>query len=133
MTGDNNEKYDTFNTKGCPDELILGNFNDQSIPYDYYNLLNYDDDNGNNIPGTLVENALPYNRVVEDAVISNDEEINDEIIIEDDDILASYIETPHNNNIYIEVVDNKNECREVEGVDVENEEMCKKYLPPEWK
>ena len=27
-------RYDTFNTKGCPDELIFGNFNDQPIPSD---------------------------------------------------------------------------------------------------
>ena len=69
--------YDNFNTKGCPDELIFGKLNYQPIPY----FLNNDDDNGNNVPGTPVDNALPDNKVVECTVVPNDEYINDEIII----------------------------------------------------
>ena len=34
------ERYDTFNTKGFPDELIFGEFNDQPIPSEYFNFLN---------------------------------------------------------------------------------------------
>ena len=59
MTEDLIELYETFNTKLCLDELIFGNFNDQPIPSDYYNLLNDDSDNGNNIPGTPVDGTLP--------------------------------------------------------------------------
>ena len=66
------ERYETFNTKGCPDEIILVNLNDQPIPSKYYNILNDDDDNGNNIPGTPVENSLTENEWVEDAIVSND-------------------------------------------------------------
>ena len=55
------ERYDTFNSKGCPDELIYGEFNDQPIPSNYYNFLNDDDDDGNNIPGTPVGDVLPDN------------------------------------------------------------------------
>ena len=52
------ELYDTFNTKGCPDELIFGDFNDQPISSDYYNFLNDDNDDGNIIPGTPIGDAL---------------------------------------------------------------------------
>ena len=51
--------YDTFNTKGCPDELIFGDLNDQPIPYDYYNILNDDNNNSNNVPGTPVDDEIP--------------------------------------------------------------------------
>ena len=61
MTKDVIERYDTFNTKGWPDELIFCNFNDQPILTDYYNFLNDYDDNGSNISGTPVGNALPDN------------------------------------------------------------------------
>ena len=57
------EQYDTFNTKGCPNELIFGEFNDQPIPSNYYNFLNYNDDIDNNIPGTPVDNSLLENEV----------------------------------------------------------------------
>ena len=81
------ERYGTFNTKGCPDELILGNFNDQPITSNYYNLLNYDD--VNNVPGTPVDDALPDKKGLEDSLIPNYGDINYEIIIiGDDDSLA---------------------------------------------
>ena len=51
MTEDTIEGCDTFNTKWCPDELIFGDFNDKLIPSHYYNFLNYDEEDGNNIPG----------------------------------------------------------------------------------
>ena len=94
MTEDVIGRYETFNTKGCPDELFLGYFNDQPIPSNYYNILNDDDDYGNNITGTPVDNALLDNELVEDAVVPNDEDINYEIIIDDDDSLASDIDPP---------------------------------------
>ena len=55
------EQYDTFNTKWCPDELIFGNFNDQPIQYDYYNLLNDGNDDGINVTETPVDYSLPDN------------------------------------------------------------------------
>ena len=54
ITEDMIERYYTFNTKRCPEELIFGDFNDQPIPSNYHNFLNDDNDNGNNIPGTPV-------------------------------------------------------------------------------
>ena len=90
------EHYGTFKTKGCPDELIFGYFNDQPIPSNYYNFLNDDDAVRNNIPGTPVENALPDNEVVEDAVGPNDEGINDETIVDDNESLDSEIDPPQN-------------------------------------
>ena len=77
--------------KRCPYKRIFGDFNGQPIPSDYYKFLNDDDDDGNNIPGTPVDDYLPYNKVVKYAVVTNDEVINDEIIIYDDDSLASDI------------------------------------------
>ena len=86
------ELYDTFNTTGCPDELIFVDFSDQPITSKSYNFLNDDNDDGNNIPGTPVDDALPYTKGVEYAVMTNDEDINDEIIIiDEDDSLASNI------------------------------------------
>ena len=55
------ERYDNFNTKGCTDKLIIGNLNDQPIPSNYYNLLNDDYGDGNNIFGTPVDDNLPDN------------------------------------------------------------------------
>ena len=52
------ECYYTLNTKGFTDELSFGYFNDQLIPSNYYNFLNYDNENGNNIPGNLVYDAF---------------------------------------------------------------------------
>ena len=63
MTQDVVEQYDTFNNKGCPDEIIFGNFNEQPIPYNYYNLHNDDDDDddGNIVSGNPIDNVLPDN------------------------------------------------------------------------
>ena len=44
MTKDMIEQYDTFNTKVCPYELTVYNFNDYPIPFDSYNFLNDDDE-----------------------------------------------------------------------------------------
>ena len=92
MTKDGIESYDTFNTRGSPDELIFGYFNDKTIPSEYYNFLNDDNGDANNIPGTPVDNFLPKNEWVEDAAVPNDEDINDEIIIDYHDSIASYID-----------------------------------------
>ena len=76
------ERYDNFNTKGFPDELHFGGIHGQTIPPDYYDLLNDNDDYNNNIPGTPVENFFPLNKGAEDAVITNapDVDANDEDI-----------------------------------------------------
>ena len=67
MTEDDIERYDTFNTKGCPEDLIFGDFNDQPIPSTYSGLTNYYDDDG-----TQIEAALTENEGVEDAAVPND-------------------------------------------------------------
>ena len=60
MTEDVIERYDTFNTKVFPEDLIFGDFNDQPIPSTYSDLTNnYDDD------GTQIEAALTDNEVVD--------------------------------------------------------------------
>ena len=69
MTKDVIEQYDTFNTKGCTYDLMFGDFNDQPIPPDYYNILNDDNYDENNIPGTPVDDELPENEGAEDVVI----------------------------------------------------------------
>ena len=64
MTDDFIERYDVFNTKGCPEDLIFGDFNDQPIPSTYSDLTNdYDDD------GTQIDADLTDNKGVEDAVV----------------------------------------------------------------
>ena len=100
------ERYDTFNTKGCHDEKIFGDLNCQPIPSYYYNILNDDDDNVNNVPGTPFDDALPGKKVVEDAAVPNDEDIYDDIIIDDDYILALDIYSLQNEFLKIEGVDN---------------------------
>ena len=96
MTQDVLDHHDTFNTKGCPDELVFGNFNDQPVPSDYYNILNDDDDNDNDIPGTPVGDTLPDNEGVEYVVFPNDEVINSERITDYNDSLASDIDPLQN-------------------------------------
>ena len=107
MTKDVIEWYDRFNTKGCPDELIFGNFSDQPIPSNYHNFLKYDDDDGNNFPGTPVDNDLLNTKGVENSVLPNFEYINyDIIMIDDDDRLESYIDLVQKEMMEIEGVDN---------------------------
>ena len=76
------ERYDTFNTKGCPEDLIFGDFNDQPIPSTYSDLTNDYDDNG-----TQIDAALTDNKGVEGTVVQNDENNNE-------DRLASEIDPP---------------------------------------
>ena len=61
MNEDAIERYYTFNKKGYPDELIFGDFNDQPIKSGYYNILNDDNDDDNNITSTSVDYVLPDN------------------------------------------------------------------------
>ena len=89
MTEDVIERYDTFNTKGCPEDLIFGGFNDQPIPSTYSDITNDYEDDGNQIDADLTDN-----KVVEDAVVSNDEN-------NDEDSLASDIDPPPNNILEI--------------------------------
>ena len=92
------ELYDTFSTQRCLYELIFGDFNDQPIPSKYYNLLNNDNDYGNNIPGITVDNYLLYNEVMEDAFMPDNEDIKYEIIIDGEYSLASVIDPLKNNS-----------------------------------
>ena len=64
MNEDVIERYDTFNTKGFPNGLIFGDINDQLIPSDYYNFLNDENDNGDNLPCTPVGDSLQDNKGV---------------------------------------------------------------------
>ena len=107
------ELYDTFNTKQCSDELIFGDFNDQPFPSNYYNFLNDDDDNGNNIPDNPIKNDLPDNKGMEDGVVPNDEYINDEIITDEDDSLVSDINLLQNEMMGMEGVANEHERSEI--------------------
>ena len=59
MTEDVIEHYGTFNIKWCTYGLIFGDFNDQPSPSNYYSVLNYDYDDGNNITGTTAEDNPP--------------------------------------------------------------------------
>ena len=68
------------------------NLNYQPIPSDYYNFLNDDDDDGNNITGTHVDGALTENEGEEYLVVPNYEYIDDEKITDDDSVFASAIE-----------------------------------------
>ena len=67
MTEDVIERYNTFNTKGCPGDLIFGDFNDQPIPSTYSDITN---DYYNY--GTQIDTSLTDNEEVEDSVIPND-------------------------------------------------------------
>ena len=86
--------YETFKTKGCTYEIIFGDFNYQPIPSDYYDLLNDDNDDSNNIPVTSFGDALLDNKGVEYAVVPNDEDITDEIIIDYYDSVDTAIDHP---------------------------------------
>ena len=102
MTENVVELYDMFNTKGCPEDLIFGDFNDQPIPYTYSDLTNDYDDNG-----TQIDDALTDKKGVEDAVVPNDEN-------NDEDSLAPDIDPVPNNILETEGVDrmgNENEER----------------------
>ena len=82
MTEDVIELYNTFNTKGCHEDLIFGNFNDQPIPSTYSDLTNdYDND------VTQINAAITDNEEVEDTVVPNNEN-------NDYDRLASDIAPP---------------------------------------
>ena len=66
MTEDVIEGYDTFNTKGCPADLIIDGFNDQPIKSTYSDLTNdYDSD------GTKIDTNLMDNEGVEDVGVPN--------------------------------------------------------------
>ena len=56
MTKDFIEQYNTFNTKGFPEDLIFCDFNDQPIPSTYYDLTNDYDDDGTQIDTALTDN-----------------------------------------------------------------------------
>ena len=68
MNEDAIERYDTFNTKSCPVDLIFGDFNGQPILSTYSDLTN-DYDNG----GTQIDAALMDNEGLEYAVVPNDD------------------------------------------------------------
>ena len=60
MAEDVLEWYGTFNTIGCPDELLFGDFHDQPIPPVYCDSLSDDNNNDNNIPFTPVDDIFLY-------------------------------------------------------------------------
>ena len=70
-------------------EIPFRYFNDQPITPKYYDILNDDDDDENNIPGNPFDNVLLWNKILEDSVMPNDKDIDDEIIIDDADSLIS--------------------------------------------
>ena len=90
MTEDVMEQYDTFNTKGCPEDLIFGDFNDQTIPSTYSDITNYYYNDGTQIDASVTDNIG-----VEDAVVPNDEN-------KDEGSLVSDIDPPPNNILLIE-------------------------------
>ena len=67
MTEDVIEWYDNFNTKGCPEDRIFGNFNNQPIPSTYSDFINYYCEYG-----TPIDAALADIKWLEDAVVPND-------------------------------------------------------------
>ena len=71
MTEDGIEEYIEFNTKGYPEDLVFGDFNDQPIPSKYYDLTN---DYDHNI--TQIDADLTDNEGVEDSVVPNNENNN---------------------------------------------------------
>ena len=52
------EQYDTFNTRGCSEDLIFGDFNDQPIPSTYSDLTDDYDGDGTQINASLTENEV---------------------------------------------------------------------------
>ena len=56
MTEDGIERYSNFNTKGCPEDLIFGGFNNQPIISTYSDFTNDYDDDGTPIDDALAEN-----------------------------------------------------------------------------
>ena len=107
--------------KGCPEELIFGDFSYQPIPPNFYDFLNNDDDDENKIPGTPVYDVLPVKRRVEDSVVLNDEEIDDDIIIYDADRLISDNDPLQDKMMEMDGVDAKNEGVDSEFEGVEND------------
>ena len=56
MTDDVIEQYDTFNTKGFPEDLIFGDFNDQPIPSTYSDITNVYDKDSTQMYAALTDN-----------------------------------------------------------------------------
>ena len=57
MTEDVIERYYIFNIKGCPEDLIFGDFNDQPIPSTYSDSTNDYGDDGTKIDTALTDNG----------------------------------------------------------------------------
>ena len=47
------EQYDNFNTKRCPEDLVFGDFDNQTIPSTYSDFINYYYDYGTTIDANL--------------------------------------------------------------------------------
>ena len=91
MTEDVIEQYKKINTKGCPEDLIFGYFNNKPIPSTYYDLIHYHDGNG-----TPIYAAIKIKEGVEDAFLPKYKYTNDEITTDNNYSLASDIGPPPN-------------------------------------
>ena len=94
------ERYYSFNTKGCIDEICFGHFHDQPIPPNYYNFLCDNNDDDNNNPGTPIDNIFLDNKRLYCTVITqtldsgdDDENNEDDLVIDDADSLTSAIDS----------------------------------------
>ena len=105
MTEDGIDRYDNFNTKGCPEDLIFGVFNNQPIPSTYYDLTNDYDDNG-----TPIYADLENKKEGEDEVVPNYENnIYKSHASEIDPLQNEIME-----NEEVDIMSNENEEREIE-------------------
>ena len=71
------ECYDNFNAKGCPDELLFGDFHDQPIPPGYYDFLNDNNYDDNYTPKTPVGGFFTGGGWVEYSSVKNSPDADD--------------------------------------------------------
>ena len=124
MVQDIIERYDTFNDKGFPNELLFGDFFYQPIPPGYYEFLNDNDGYYNNTPGTPIDDVSPDTKLVEFLTVmpnapnadDNYDEDNNDTEYDDTGIDTSAIDSLQDNDMYkvmnTERVDEENEVVE---------------------
>ena len=79
MTEDFIERYDNLNTKGCPEDLIFGDFNNQLIPCTYLDIKHDYDDNRTQIDAALADKKLVGGEVVPNYENKNDDSLTSNI------------------------------------------------------